>query len=800
MNNNQPKKDVIGESKVLHVSRGFAIPMIIIFMSILIMFGLLWFGVLATDLVFDVAINPIIQHFDPDAEEIDIMETMNPPTSESQAAKVYASFPTLDTDGIKNAFKSAHDVAPNSPSIIIDEIVSLAEFTYSGVSSAWAESPEAAFEWVKAETPTRLSASREVIGGAANVGFAWISADLFGAVGQTFTIISDTIETYPAKLELWYNDHLPFRSLIFNASELSEHYIEIGYSDFQNKWAKRLISATNAYNVLIGEAVIGSPSLSDPNHPSGDTEDEFDNLFGSETESTEEETLETEETEETLPPLNGTEETETIPEFIDTEDTEESGVEGSTQKCEHELGESEILEQPTCTTWGIAGYRCQKCGKIVKREYTAKAPHTKNAGTIEKEPTCTEKGIMAYHCVDCGALVSREYINKISHSYEVMSNSFDTVWCGSNYTVVEKCSLCGNEKSKTQVKAHTEGKTIKTVSSSYTTYGYTLVECTECKGQYRKDIKNKKRSSEFQLPINRSKEVMEGRYQWLFYRLDNSQAYFEGTNLMTDAELKEYVAVMTTLNKLCKEKGITLQICIWPNKDQVYSEYVTWEPVTNEKRVDRLVEYVQENSDVKIIYPIKELKAAKPYFETYLKYDTHWNCAGGFVGYQAMLSSLGLETMDIKNVPIFEYTGGSALASDHYYTQIRGDLLGKGGWTATTADYPNHINYYIKYRPDVTVTSTTGGNGASDTRHTTAANAPNDCNFVMLADSYRVMQLGYLEKDFSDCFLTHRSHVNDADVKEAIKNADILVIAAVERYDYDTLNTAKAIIKILQEE
>ena len=61
------------------------------------------------------------------------------------------------------------------------------------------------------------------------------------------------------------------------------------------------------------------------------------------------------------------------------------------------------------------------------------------------------------------------------------------------------------------------------------------------------------------------------------------------------------------------------------------------------------------------------------------------------------------------------------------------------------------------------------------------------------------MQLSYLEKDFSDCFLTHRNRVNEADVREAIKNADILVIAAVERYDYDTLNTAKAIIKILQE-
>ncbi len=781
MNNNKPQREVIGESKVLHVSRGFAIPMIVIFMAILVIFTVSWFGVMAADHLFDVAINPIIQRFDPEAEEIDIMSVMNPPTSEHQAAKVYASFPALDTEAIKNVFKNAYDIAPNSPSVIIDEIGGVAEFAYSGISSAWLESPEAAFEWVKAELPTRIFASRSVIVEAAYIGFAWINDDLSGAVDQAFTIISDTIETYPAKVELWYNDHLPFRSLIFNTNEQTDHYIELEYADLQNSWAQKLKNAANAYNVLIGEAVIGSPSISGPG---GNLDDDFDDLFGNESE----------ETEETLPPLDGSEE-ETVPEYVETGDETGDG-----EKCEHVLSsESEMLQAGTCTEWGIAGYRCQTCGEIAKREYTAKV-HNKDAGTVEKEPTCTEEGIMTYHCTDCGALISREYISKLDHNYEMTSNNFDAVLCGASYTTVEKCSLCNHEKTKTQYKAHTKGSVVKTVQSSYTTYGYTLVECTECECQYHTSITNKKRSGDFQLPINRSKEVMEGRYKWLFYRLDNSQAYFEGTNLMSDAELLEYVTVMTTLNELCKEKGITLQICIWPNKDQVYSEYVTWEPVTSEKRVDRLVKHVQENSDVKIIYPIKKLRAAKPYFETYLKYDTHWNSAGGFVGYQAMLESLGLETMDAKNVPIYEYKGGAALADDHYYTQIRGDLLGKGGWTATTTDYPNHINYYVKYRPDVVVESRTGGNGASDTRHTIASNATYDCNFVMLADSYRVMQLGYLEKDFSDCFLTHRSRVNEADVKEAIKNSDILVIAAVERYDYDTLNTAKAIIKILQEE
>jgi hypothetical protein len=59
------------------------------------------------------------------------------------------------------------------------------------------------------------------------------------------------------------------------------------------------------------------------------------------------------------------------------------------------------------------------------------------------------------------------------------------------------------------------------------------------------------------------------------------------------------------------------------------------------------------------------------------------------------------------------------------------------------------------------------------------------------------MQLTYLEKDFTDCFLTHRSHVGDADVIEAVRNADILVLASVERLEPEILATAKKLISIL---
>ena len=721
-----PKPGEAGE-RIPHVNRGIAIIAIVIFMIFLVLPTIVWGGLM------------IASKNDPE-----LAAKINPPTSEHEAAKVYATFPT------------------------------------------------------------------------------------------TFDP-----KTYTADVEAWYNDHLPFRSLIFNAYERANTQLEKPYEE--------------SIRPALLEFFASQSSTPPSNELMNPTETfEEDDQHNNESEVMEEIGSSGVENEETIPDLDFTIETEdeTIPEFDNPIDRDEETIPefengGDTEPpsedqlaCEHVLDVGSIETPATCSNWGVIKYVCTKNCGYVKRAYTAKAAHTKGVGVIETPATCSEWGVMAYSCTDCGKVVEKAYTAKAEHikgegfietpatcsewgvmaypctvcekiidkeytqksQHEYVELEYKTPNCGEKYKKPFACTGCGLEKTQTLTKKHVAGKKLQVVEPSYTSYGYTLIRCRDCDGQYRANLKNKLYDNSYFLPHYRSSQVLEGKYKWLFYRNDNSEAYYAGTNLMTDAQLSEYVSVMTQLNELCKSKGITLQLCIWPNKDQVYPEYTGITPQTEVKRVDKLVEYVRSNSDIKIVYPLEELKAAKPYYDMYLKYDTHWNCAGGFVGYQAMMESLGLESMDIKNCPVFEYTGPGSEYADPYYTQIRGDMLGMGGgWSATVEQYPNDHNYFINYRPGITTDSQVGGNGASDTRHTTAQNATYDCNFVMLADSYRVMQLGYLEKDFSDCFLTHRSHVNDANVKEAIKNSDILVIAAVERYETDILATAKQIIKILQE-
>ena len=218
----------------------------------------------------------------------------------------------------------------------------------------------------------------------------------------------------------------------------------------------------------------------------------------------------------------------------------------------------------------------------------------------------------------------------------------------------------------------------------------------------------------------------------------------------------------------------------------MYSEYMPdYEIVNSVKRVQLLTEYINHNSAVPAVYPLAQLKAAKPYWQVYYKHDTHWNPAGGFIGVQELYKALGFETTELLNLPVRETAKGG------------GDLINIGGLSAK--DYTGDKSYSITYRPEVTVKTANSSPINAHTSHS-SSNGKYDLNFVMLSDSFRGSMRQFLERDFTSCFLTHRSQVRDADVVAAIKDADVLVISTVERNDASVFDTIKVIIEILSQD
>lgn len=284
--------------------------------------------------------------------------------------------------------------------------------------------------------------------------------------------------------------------------------------------------------------------------------------------------------------------------------------------------------------------------------------------------------------------------------------------------------------------------------------------------------------------------VLLGRDDWLFYAGDDSIAYYRGSNVLEQEQMELYMELMVQLQELCDEKGIWLQFMILPNKEQVYPEYMPSYTIENDYgRTEQFVDYVREHSGIQIVYPLAELQQADIHWQTYHRYDTHWNHAGAFVGTQALYQALGMPTADL---------GGLAVAQCAPTTS---DLILLGGLDAS--QYPAEYDYAVDYRPEVTLTEATGDLQPYSI-YSSRSDCGNDKNFVMIGDSFRCFMIDYLAKDFSHCVITYRETTDNRtdytpEVIESIRSADILVMEAVERYDSKLFPAIARVIEILRD-
>lgn len=276
-------------------------------------------------------------------------------------------------------------------------------------------------------------------------------------------------------------------------------------------------------------------------------------------------------------------------------------------------------------------------------------------------------------------------------------------------------------------------------------------------------------------PAREMNGTIFGRDDWMFCSYDNSIAYYCGSNLMSEQQMKDKLSLMQKLQNICDSRGVQLQFMIAPNKEQVYSEYMPTYTIENSyKRVPGFIDYVKRNSSVKIIYPIDELRAAKSTMSTYYKYDTHWNHYGSFIATQALYKDMGLDYVSPDSV---NYSEGSC---------IWGLVITAGlSWK----DYERDYDHIPDYKPEIELFNT---DGVIDHIHTeksavyrTDSTASGQSRFVMVGDSFRLYMMPYLERDFPHVSIAHRDNIHD--IEDDIRQADILVVECVERLD-DSLN------------
>lgn len=341
------------------------------------------------------------------------------------------------------------------------------------------------------------------------------------------------------------------------------------------------------------------------------------------------------------------------------------------------------------------------------------------------------------------------------------------------------CDLCGEEVTTTvPAKGHTD-IVLKETYASYTEHGYKMCKCAECGKIYIKDYSPKLVDTNYMAPQIVNGNTILGRSWWLFFAGDDSESYYKGTNLLDEETLQSYAGKVNRLKELCDARGISFYMIFYPNKEQVYSEYMpTYEIAEEYKRTQRLVDYLNENTQVSTVYPLNELKTADIYWPSYCMYDTHWNHFGAFYGMQALYKVMGMELTN----PIYNTI---------YRTENdRDDLLTMGG--LSKENYPEDPDYIVDYKSDVQ-------NDYFDVMAPVArvgSTSSNNTKLVFISDSYREAMAPYIVKDFSYTTLAHGDYISE--ISDDILNANVLVMGCVERYDYRMFNYIDKVISTLE--
>lgn len=155
--------------------------------------------------------------------------------------------------------------------------------------------------------------------------------------------------------------------------------------------------------------------------------------------------------------------------------------------------------------------------------------------------------------------------------------------------------------------------------------------------------------------------VIRGKDGWLFYNSsldDNPIEAYKGMDLFTEEELVQIADNLVHTESVLAAQGTEFVLFIAPNKERIYAEKMPdyyGAPAEN-YRAKQLIDYLRENTDIRIVYPYEELMASKEKLsqQIYYRLDTHWNCIGAYIGCEALAEELDIHMPQLEELTVAE--------------------------------------------------------------------------------------------------------------------------------------------------
>lgn len=140
--------------------------------------------------------------------------------------------------------------------------------------------------------------------------------------------------------------------------------------------------------------------------------------------------------------------------------------------------------------------------------------------------------------------------------------------------------------------------------------------------------------------------VVIGKDGWLFYRnpMEQSLGYWH----FSDEQLEKIANNLEVTDRILEKQGIEFVLFIAPNKETIYRDKLPdyYDVADTYTSAEQLVDYLRDNTNIRVVYPKKELEEAREIYADkilYYKLDTHWNELGGYIGAVSLAKELGVK-------------------------------------------------------------------------------------------------------------------------------------------------------------
>lgn len=263
--------------------------------------------------------------------------------------------------------------------------------------------------------------------------------------------------------------------------------------------------------------------------------------------------------------------------------------------------------------------------------------------------------------------------------------------------------------------------------------------------------------------------VVIGENNWLYLK-DEIDSY-KKINVYNEKALVTAAKYFNDISNYCTKNGAQLIIFIPPDKASIYPENVPdYVKAFNfpKNRAEVFAEYINKNTNVKVIYPKQELLEAKKLImeDIYYTYDSHWNRIGAYIGTKALVKEMGITLPDLSDVTIS--------LNDNISYSLAG-MLGIKDIMTNEKDY-ELSGYNNQSEPSINYVDDGLGNDVI-----TSSDTPkSESQVLILRDSFFTAMEPYI----STCFKSiHAPHYNLCYSPEMIKeeSPDYVVIEIVER-------------------